>query len=53
LKGRRRGQYAIDVQQPYRLIVEPANSPKQQNKKGGTNTGAVTAIRIIAIEDYH
>jgi proteic killer suppression protein len=53
LKGRRRGQYAIDVQQPYRLIVEPANSPKQQNKKGGTNIGAVTAIRIIAIEDYH
>lgn len=53
LKGNRTGQYAIDVQQPYRLIVEPANRPKQASKKRGADIGAVTAIKIIAIEDYH
>jgi proteic killer suppression protein len=50
LKGKRKGQYAIDVQQPYRLIIEPVTS---RSKKASADLGAVTAIRIIAIEDYH
>jgi proteic killer suppression protein len=53
LKGSRKGQFAVDVQQPYRLIFEPANRPAQSGKKRGVDIGAVTAIRIIAIEDYH
>jgi len=53
LKGKRKGQYAIDVQQPHRLIIEPVTSPDRRGKKASTNLGAVTAISIIAIEDYH
>jgi len=53
LKGKRKGQYAIDVQQPYRLILEPVTSRDRRVNKASTDLGAVTAIRIIAIEDYH
>jgi len=40
LKGKRKGQYAMDLVHPYRLIFE-------HNK---TN---IQVVRIIKIEDYH
>ena len=53
LKGDRKGQYAVDVKQPYRLIFEPVTNPGRGRKGSSVDLGSVTAIRIIAIEDYH
>ncbi len=53
LKGRRAGQYAVDLVQPYRLIFEPAHRPLPERPEGGVDTDRVTAITIIEVVDYH
>ena len=53
LKGDRKGQFAIDVQHPFRIVLEPAHNPVPTKKDGGIDLDAVTAIEIITIEDYH
>ncbi|WP_323985029.1 type II toxin-antitoxin system RelE/ParE family toxin [Fusibacter ferrireducens] len=40
LRGNRKGEYAMDLVQPYRMIFE------QKDKK-------IQVVRIIKIEDYH
>ena len=40
LKGDRKGQFAMELVQPYRLVFEE-------------NGSQIQLIRIIAIEDYH
>ncbi|GAU76262.1 HigB toxin protein [Fusibacter sp. 3D3] len=40
LQGNRKGEYAMDLVQPYRMIFE-------QNDK------EIQVVRIIKIEDYH
>ena len=53
LKGERAGTLAVDVKHPYRLIFEPANDPLPRKPDGGLDWAAVTAIRILSVEDYH
>ncbi len=53
LKGNRKGQFALDLVHPYRLIFEPDHQPVPSKEDGGINWTAVTAIHIIAVEDYH
>lgn len=53
LKGNRKGTLAVDLDHPYRLIFEPANDPIPIKAAGGLNWMKVTAIRILAVEDYH
>jgi plasmid maintenance system killer protein len=53
LKGNREGTLAVNLDHPYRLIFEPANDPIPRKPDGGLNWTAVTAIRVLAIEDYH
>ena len=53
LKQSRKGQLAVDLAHPYRLIFEPANDPLPTKPDGGLNWSAVTAIRIIEVTDYH
>jgi len=53
LKGDRKGQCAIDVQHPFRIVLEPAHKPVPTKDDGGIALDAVTAIEIITIEDYH
>lgn len=53
LSGRRRGQYAIDLAHPYRLIFEPNHDPVPRREDGGVDTDHVTSITIIEVVDYH
>ena len=40
LKGDRKGQIAINLIDPYRLILEPANHPIPRKEDGGAGLGA-------------
>lgn len=53
LVGDRKGQLAVDLNHPYRLIFEPANHPLPVNLHGGLDWERVTAITIIEVVDYH
>ncbi len=53
LRQNRKGQLAVDLDGPYRLIFEPANNPIPRTPDGGLDWTKVTAVRILEIEDYH
>jgi len=53
LIGDRKGTLSVVLQQPYRLIFEPAHNPVPRKPDGGLDWTQVTAIRILAVEDYH
>ncbi len=53
LAGSRGGQFAVDVQHPFRLIVEPYGDDVPRLADGGMDKGRITAIRILGVEDYH
>jgi proteic killer suppression protein len=46
-------QLACNLDHPYRLIFQPAHDPVPCNTDGGLNWSQVTAVEILAIEDYH
>jgi plasmid maintenance system killer protein len=52
LAGDRLGQFAVDVQQPYRLIIAPI-SMVTKGKGGKIDPSEVTEIVILGVEDYH
>ncbi|HLE85546.1 MAG TPA: killer suppression protein [Thermoanaerobaculia bacterium] len=49
----RKGQLAIDLDGPNRLIFEPADSPPPAKDNGGLDWERVVAIRVLEVEDYH
>jgi len=49
----RKGQYAVDLVHPYRLIFKPNHEPVLRKQDGAIDTEQVTAIKIIEIVDYH
>ena len=53
LTGDRDGQFAVDLQHPFRLVFEPANDPVPLDSMSGIDKSRVTAILIIEVEDYH
>ncbi|MFP3929254.1 MAG: type II toxin-antitoxin system RelE/ParE family toxin [Desulfobacteraceae bacterium] len=53
LEGDRKGQLAVDVRQPFRLVFEVDQDPVPKKEDGGLDWTKVEAIKIIAIEDYH
>ena len=53
LAGDRRGQLAVSLKHPQRLIFEPANSPVPTKSDGGLDWERVTTIRILEVVDYH
>jgi proteic killer suppression protein len=54
LSGNRAGQWAVNVQHPYRLIFEPANDPTPKLPDGGIDEERITAVRILGVHvDYH
>ena len=53
LKGDRRGQYAVDLVHPFRLVFCPDHHPVPLRKDGGIDMFQVTAIKILEVEDYH
>lgn len=53
LTGRRKGQYAVDLVHPMRLVFEPDHDPVPLTDDGGIDTDEVTAIVVIEVVDYH
>ncbi|WP_104372708.1 type II toxin-antitoxin system RelE/ParE family toxin [Desulfocucumis palustris] len=53
LTGERKGRFAVDLQQPFRLVFEPAHDPIPLNGSGGIDRSKITAILINGVEDYH
>jgi len=54
LRENRRGQLAMDLVHPRRLIFSPANDPVPRNDAGGLDWSRVTKILIEEIgTDYH
>ncbi len=53
LVGDRAGTLALDLKHPYRLIFAPAHAPIPRRPDGGLDWAAVTAVQILAVEDYH
>lgn len=53
LKDNRKGQWACDLDQPYRLIFTPQERPIPLNEDGQYIWIEITAIEIIEIINYH
>lgn len=53
LTGNMKGKLSLDLDGPYRLIIEPAMNPPPAREDGGLDWSQVTAIRILGIEDTH
>lgn len=49
----RKGQFAVDISENYRLIFEPDNNPLPLQKDGGLDLKRITGIKILEVEDYH
>ena len=52
LKGDRKGQLAVDLDHPRRLVFEPAADPPRR-ADGGLDWNAVDSIVVVEIADYH
>ena len=49
----RKGQWACDLDQPFRLIFEPHENPIPVNKSGQYSWIEITGVEILEITDYH
>lgn len=52
LKGDKKGQFAVDLKNPFRLIFIPSENISPAVNEG-IDTSKVTTIIIIGVEDYH
>ena len=50
LLGDRRGQYAIDVKYPFRILFQPANDPLPRRTDGSLDLSRVTSIQILDVK---
>jgi plasmid maintenance system killer protein len=53
LTADRKGQLAVDLVHPRRLIFEPDHSPLPAKPDGGLDWQKVTRVTVIEIVDYH
>ena len=53
LKGDRKGQWACDLDQPYRLILEAHEHPIPTDAAGKYIWFEIKGVEIIEITDYH
>jgi proteic killer suppression protein len=53
LKGNLAGKLAVAVDQQFRMVFEPAHHPVPKKPDGGLDWPRVTAIRVVAVRDYH
>ncbi|WP_414528703.1 killer suppression protein [Nodularia chucula] len=49
----RAGQLSLDLDHPYRLILEPADEPIPSKPDGGIDWNKVTAVRILGVDNTH
>ena len=53
LTGNRKGELAIDLVHPHRLIFRPSHEPLPTKADGGLDWKQVKAIVIVEVVDYH
>lgn len=53
LTGNRQGTLSLDLDGPFRLILQPAHDPLPLQPEGGLNWSAVTVVEILGIENTH
>ncbi len=53
LHGDRKGQFAVDLEHPYRLIFEPDEEPIPSTEEGGYDWERIKKIRVVEVVDYH
>ena len=53
LTGNRKGDFAVDLKQPYRLTFRPFNDPLPFKDDGGLDLKRINKILILDVEDYH
>jgi proteic killer suppression protein len=53
LTGNRKGQWACDLDQPYRLIFQPMEKPVPSDEHGKYIWIEIKGVEIIEITDYH
>jgi len=53
LTGNRKGQWACDLDQPYRLVFEPHEQPIPENEHGQYIWLKIVGVEIIEIANYH
>ncbi len=53
LKSNRKGEWACSLDQPYRLIFKPHESPIPTDKDGKCIWVEIKGVEIIEIENYH
>ena len=49
----RKGQLAVDLVHPWRLVFEPDHDPLPTKEDGGLDWKQVTRILVIEVGDYH
>ena len=53
LSGKTKGEFAVDLKHPFRLVFSLNHDPIPMKKDGGIELRLVTSIVIIRVEDYH
>ena len=53
LKENKKGQWACDLDHPYRLIFTPQENPIPKDKDGKYIWVEILGVEIVKIEDYH
>lgn len=53
LVGDRKGQWACDLDQPYRLVFEPHENPIPTDEHGRYIWFEIKGVEVIEIIDYH
>ncbi len=53
LKGDRKGQFAVWLDENNRLVFEPDHDPLPRKEDGGLDLKKITAVKILVVEDYH
>ena len=51
--GQRKGQYAVDLKQPYRLIFKPNVTALPERSDGSVDLAQIREIIILEVRDYH
>ncbi len=53
LKGRRKGQFAVDIDESRRLVFKPNHERTPRLDDGSIDLNGVTAIKVLDVTDYH
>lgn len=53
LKGDRKGQWACDLDQPYRLVFTPHEDPIPENEDGQYIWAEIHGVEVLEVVNYH